>query len=109
MVEGIDAWFKGEAPRNWPNHPHTVPSSLCNGFAVIAGGASRLRRASEDAGERWMWPSFEARKSAHLSGERNCVHPGDDVRIRCETYRTVTGAGRKVGPVATAFPGCCAT
>src|SRR5438876_3305393 len=66
MVEGIDAWFKGEAPRNWPNHPHTVPSSLCNGFAVIAGGASRLRRASEDAGERWMWPSFEARKSAHL-------------------------------------------
>jgi hypothetical protein len=23
-------------------------------------------------------PSFEARKRAHLAGERNCVHPGDD-------------------------------
>ena len=26
---------------------------------------------------------FEARKSSHLTGERNCVHPGDDAGDSC--------------------------
>jgi len=40
----------------------------------------RLRRVSKDGVQRCAcgYPSRRARKSAHLTGERNCVHPGDD-------------------------------
>jgi hypothetical protein len=43
------------------SEPHIQPSSSRNGFAVVAGGAARLRGVSKD-GRLRLLPSFEARR-----------------------------------------------
>jgi hypothetical protein len=80
-------------------------SSWRNGYAVVAGGARRVRRASKDGHARCLWPSFEARKSAHLrmtvpirESKRRAERPAVFVSsCRCRAVR-VARAEREAPP-----------